>query len=77
MKQKNEFYNNLSNLEDKVVELLTSGANLKKSDFHTPTLSTISEKNIPNSRIIILRDFFIPLGNYYFIVIKDQKKFMR
>ena len=74
MKQKNEFYNNLSNLEDKVVELLTSGANLKKSDFRTPTLSTISEKNIPNSRIIILRDFFYPTWQLLFHSDKRSKK---
>ena len=74
MKKKNEFYNNLSNLEGKVVELLTSGVNLKKSDFHTPTLSTVSEKNIPNSRIIILRDFFYPTWQLLFHSDKRSKK---
>ena len=74
MKRKNEFYNNLSNLEEKVVELLTHGANFKKSDFHAPTLSTISEKNIPNARIIILRDFFYPTWQLLFHSDKRSKK---
>ena len=74
MKNKNNFYNNLSNVEKKVVELFTHGANLKQSDFHTPTLSTISQKNIPNARTIILRDFFHPAWQLLFHSDKRSKK---
>lgn len=74
MKNKNNFYNNLSNVEKKVVELFTNGANLKQSDFHTPTLSTISQKNIPNARTIILRDFFHPAWQLLFHSDKRSKK---
>ena len=74
MKRKNKFYDNLNYVEEKVIELLKIGANIKKSDFHTPTLSTISEKNIPNSRIIILRDFLYPSWQLLFHSDKRSKK---
>ena len=66
MKKNNRFYNDLNYLEEKVVELFDSGVNSKKSDFHTPTLTTVTEKNVPNARIIILRDFFHPCWQLLF-----------
>ena len=48
------FFSNLDKGELKIWDLLAQGVVNKKSKFHTPTLSTVSD-NMINSRTIILR----------------------
>lgn len=74
MKKNNRFYNDLNFLEEKVIELFDTGVSSKKSDFHTPILSTITEKNIPNARTIILRDFLHPSWQLLFHSDKRARK---
>ena len=57
MKKLPKFYNNLSLTLSKIRSLLINGVKDRMSDFHYTVLSTVDEKNKPDARTVILRDF--------------------
>ena len=58
MKINPKFYNNLNLCLDKIINLMASAVKDRKSPFHTPLLSTVDNRNKPNSRTVVLRQFF-------------------
>ena len=57
MKKLPGFYNDLSLTLSKIRSLLINGVKDRMSDFHYTVLSTVNEKNKPDARTVILRDF--------------------
>lgn len=57
MKKPPNFYNDLDLVEKEIIEQLVKAAHSRKSDFHTPVLTTVNKENKPNSRTVVLRNF--------------------
>ena len=65
-----DFLNSLTDLENEIRSFFMDATKEKKSEFREVVLSTISNRNYPNSRIVILRDFE---ENWSFIVYSDTR----
>ena len=57
MKKLPGFYNNLDLIKLEIFNLLSQGANDRKSEFHNLVLSTLDLTGRPTSRTVVLRNF--------------------